>query len=152
MSESAGGGEVTVRLAREADAERLAELAGQLTYLSTAEQILARLSGMRDSLDHAIFVAEDQSSGRVVGFCGVYVNRTVEADARVEISGLVVEERVRSGGVGKRLLDRAEEWAREKGCKSIGLRSNVIRERAHAFYERNGYRVIKTQKSFRKDL
>jgi len=28
----------------------------------------------------------------------------------------------------------------------------VIRERAHAFYERQGYQHVKTQKSFRKDL
>lgn len=152
MSESARANAITVRLARESDAARLAELAGQLTYPSTTEQILERLSGMRASVDHDVFVAEDSADGRVRGFCGVFVNRTVEADARVEISGLVVDEAARSGGVGKRLLDRAEEWAREKGCKSIGLRSNVIRERAHAFYECHGYRVIKTQKSFRKDL
>jgi hypothetical protein len=28
----------------------------------------------------------------------------------------------------------------------------VVRERAHAFYERHGYRHSKTQKSFRKTL
>jgi GNAT superfamily N-acetyltransferase len=50
------------------------------------------------------------------------------------------------------LLARAERWAREKGCRAIGLRSNVIRDRAHAFYERHGYKHVKTQKSFRKDL
>jgi hypothetical protein len=34
----------------------------------------------------------------------------------------------------------------------MGLRSNVIREKAHAFYEKLGYRLIKTQKCFRKGL
>lgn len=152
MSESARASAIVVRPAREADAARLAELAGQLNYPSTVEQILQRLAGMRGSPDHAVFVAEDPASGRVTGFCGVFVNRTVEADERVEVSGLVVDEAERSQGVGKRLLEGAEEWGREKGCRSIGLRSNVIRDRAHAFYERHGYRVIKTQKSFRKDL
>jgi len=33
---------------------------------------------------------------------------------------------------------------------SVG--SNVIRERAHKFYERNAYEHYKTQKSFRKPL
>jgi GNAT superfamily N-acetyltransferase len=50
------------------------------------------------------------------------------------------------------LLDRAEMWAREKGFSATSLRSNVIRERAHAFYERQGYEHTKTQKSFRKKL
>jgi GNAT superfamily N-acetyltransferase len=54
--------------------------------------------------------------------------------------------------VGLKLLERAEQWAREKGCTMVGLRSNVIRDRAHAFYERNGYEHFKTQKSFRKQL
>ena len=45
-----------------------------------------------------------------------------------------------------------EQWARERGIRTIGLRSNVIRERAHAFYEREGYTVLKKQKAFRKTL
>src|SRR6266550_2924266 len=40
----------------------------------------------------------------------------------------------------------------KQGCKSMSVRSNVIRERAHKFYERNGYEHYKTQKSFRKPL
>lgn len=158
-SEAAGGAsgetprgeEMRVRPARDSDAARLAVLAGQLTYPSTPEQVARRLAEMRGSADHAVFVAEN-AAGEVIGFAGLYVNRTVEAEARVEISGLVVDEAARSQGAGKRLLERAEEWAREKGRRAIGLRSNVIRERAHAFYERNGYRLIKTQKSFRKEL
>jgi hypothetical protein len=34
----------------------------------------------------------------------------------------------------------------------MSVRSNVIRERAHAFYERHGYIHFKTQKAFRKPL
>ena len=75
-----------------------------------------------------------------------------ETAARAEISGFVVDEHHRSQRVGMHLLARAERWAREIGCRAIGLRSNVIRDRAHAFYESHGYQHIKTQKSFRKDL
>jgi GNAT superfamily N-acetyltransferase len=50
------------------------------------------------------------------------------------------------------LLDAAEKWARGKKCKGMSVRSNVIRDRAHAFYERQGYLHIKTQKAFRKPL
>jgi len=151
MSETAQVRSVVVRYAAESDFPRLAELAGQLTYPSTPADVARRMEGMRGSGDHAVFVAEN-GGGEIVGFAGAFVNRTVEADARVELSGLVVDEAARSQGVGKRLLDRVEEWAREKGCGAVGLRSNVIRERAHAFYERHGYKHLKTQKSFRKEL
>lgn len=129
---------------------RLAELAGQLGYPSTGAEIERRFVGLESSRDHKVFVA--QANGEVVGWIGVFVYRCLEADARAEISGLVVDERVRSQGIGLKLLARAEEWARELGCAAIGLRSNVIRERAHLFYERLGYKYVKTQKSFRRDL
>lgn len=142
---------VAIRSPEPRDYARMAELAGQLSYKSTADEIALRLSGMRGSPDHAVFVAETADGG-IAGWIGVFIFRCVEANARAEISGLVVDERMRSLGIGRRLLERAEKWAREKGCAAVGLRSNVIRERAHTFYERLGYEHIKTQKSFRKVL
>jgi GNAT superfamily N-acetyltransferase len=140
-----------VRAVRPEDFARMAELAGELGYPSTAEEIARRIDGMKNSGEHAAFVAQ-LSSGEIAGWIGVFVYRAVEADARAEVSGLVVDARFRSQRVGLRLLQRAEQWAREKGCEVVGLRSNVIRDRAHAFYERNGYEHRKTQKSFRKNL
>jgi len=35
---------------------------------------------------------------------------------------------------------------------NMSVRSNVIRDRAHKFYERQGYEHCKTQKAFRKRL
>jgi GNAT superfamily N-acetyltransferase len=140
-----------IRAPRESDYARIADLAGQLSYPSTPDEISQRLDGVRDSPDHAVFVAELEN-GEIAGWIAVFVYRTVEADVRAEISGLVVDEGYRSQRIGERLLTRSEEWARERGCATIGLRSNVIRDRAHAFYERQEYRHVKTQKSFRKQL
>jgi GNAT superfamily N-acetyltransferase len=149
MTSTESGAAVAIRAPEPRDYGRIAELAGQLTYKSEAEDIARRFWGMRESGDHAAFVAET-AGGDIAGWIGVFIYRCVEADVRAEISGLVVEDRLRSLGIGRRLLERAEEWAREKGCAEVGLRSNVIRDRAHAFYERLGYKHIKTQKSFRK--
>ena len=126
-------------------------MAGQPNYRSTPEEIARRLQGLNGSREAAVFVAE-LAAGEIAGWIAVFVYRTVEADARAEVSGLVVDERFRSQGVGERLLARAEEWARENSCQAIGLRSNVIRDRAHSFYERHGYAHVKTQKTFRKQL
>jgi GNAT superfamily N-acetyltransferase len=140
-----------IRAPHEQDYIRLAELAGQLSYPSTAEDIAQRLATMAGSRDHAVFVAEIQG-GEIAGWIAVFVSRGVEVNPRGEISGLIVDERFRSQAVGKHLLARAEEWTREQGCEIVGLRSNVIRDRAHAFYLREGYEHTKTQKTFRKKL
>ena len=129
----------------------MAELAGQLGYPSNADDIARRLARLNMTGEHVVFVAQ-LADGTIAGWIGAFVYRCVEADARVEISGLVVDERFRSQSVGRLLLERAEAWSREKGLTATSLRSNVIRERAHAFYKRQGYEHIKTQKSFRKKL
>lgn len=142
---------IKVRAAEPGDFSQIAELAGQLGYPSTAEEIARRLAVIEKSSEQGVFVA-DSGDGRIAGWVGVFVQHTVESDACVEISGLVVDESCRSRGVGLRLLERAEHWAREKGCREVRLRSNVIRDRAHPFYERHGYEHVKTQKAFRKNL
>jgi GNAT superfamily N-acetyltransferase len=151
MTTASGTTTIAIRAPEPRDYERMAELSGQLSYQSAPEDIGRRIEEMGKSGDHAIFVAET-AVGEIAGWIGVYVFRCVEVAARAEISGLIVDERMRSAGIGGRLLERAEEWGRQKGCAEAGVRCNVIRERAHAFYERHGYKATKTQKSFRKPL
>jgi hypothetical protein len=54
--------------------------------------------------------------------------------------------------MGRELCRAAEEWARGCGVTRIRVRSNVIRERAHAFYLRDGYARVKTSAVFEKVL
>ena len=151
MSSPARQFAVEIRAPRPQDYSRMAELADQLGYPAGHREIAERLAGIEDSAEHAVFVAQ-LPGGEIAGWIAVFVYRCVEADAQAEVSGLVVDERNRSQGIGQRLLGRAEQWASELGCSAIGLHSNVIRGRAHAFYERQGYMHHKTQKSFRKNL
>jgi GNAT superfamily N-acetyltransferase len=148
---TARAGGIRVRRARSSDISQLAQLAGQLGYPSSEDEIRGRLAGIEAAPEHALFVAET-ADGKLAGFLNVYVMRTIDSDARTEIAALVVDDAHRSRGVGKVLIEQAEAWARENGCAAIGLRSNVIRERAHRFYERLGYEHYKTQKTFRKTL
>ena len=88
----------------------------------------------------------------VVGWIHVSVSHLLESDLRAEVNGLIVAEGQRSAGAGAKLLEAAEKWARKRDCRGVNVRSNVIRERAHKFYERQGYEHYKTQKAFRKPL
>lgn len=60
---------------------------------------------------------------------------------RVYLNWLAVQERHRSRGIGGRLLEAVEQWARDNGAELMvtdtNLRSNVG---AVEFYERHGYR------------
>jgi len=143
--------ELRIRRAKTSDAPRIAMLSGQLGYPATAAQIRMRLRKIQPASQNAVFVADSAKDG-VIGWLHVSREALLECDVRAEVNGLVVAEGRRSLGAGARLLAAAEDWARQHGCKSMSVRSNVIRERAHQFYERHGYEHYKTQKSFRKPL
>lgn len=145
------GKELRIRRASGADAPQIAVLTRQLGYPATALQIRERLRRIQPASQNAIFVADSARDG-VVGWLHVSKEPLLESDVRAEVNGLVVAEGQRSLGAGAQLLAAAEDWARKHGCKSMSVRSNVIRERAHKFYERHGYEHYKTQKSFRKPL
>lgn len=143
--------ECIVRAPRAEDFARMGELAGQLGYPSTAAQVQERLGEIRNSPDYAVFVAE-LPDGTIAGWIGLFVFRSVELDKCAEISGLIVDEKARSAGIGKVLLDMAEAWARGVGCGAIAVHSNINRQRAHGFYRRHGYAWVKTQEFLRKNL
>jgi GNAT superfamily N-acetyltransferase len=151
MTMEGKGNKLKIRRAKSADAPRIAELSGQLGYPATAAQIRERLRRICPASLHAVFLAESKDAG-VVGWLHVSKQPLLESEIRAEVNGLVVADGHRSFGAGARLLAAAEDWACKHGCKSMSVRSNVIRERAHKFYERNGYEHYKSQKSFRKPL
>ena len=151
MTSAVQAAEIRVRRARASDVAQLAPLCGQLGYPSSEEEVRGRLAGIEAAPLHELWVAET-SDGKLAGFLNAFVMRTIDTDARVEVAALVVDDAQRSLGVGALLIAQAEAWGREHGCKTIGLRSNVIRDRAHKFYVRLGYVHYKTQKAFRKTL
>jgi GNAT superfamily N-acetyltransferase len=140
-----------VRRARRADAACLAELSGQLGYPTSAKEMAGRLTDVLRQKNGACFVAET-SGHSVIGWVHVSATSLLEVERRAEINGLVVDERVRSQGAGAQLLRAAEQWAKKRKCFGMSVRSNVLRERAHGFYLRQGYEHYKTQKAFRKFL
>ena len=143
---------VVIRRARLTDASVVAELSGQLGYPASPEEMAARLAHLiRHPRFGSVLIAET-SERRVIGWVHVSITPLLEVSLRAEVNGLIVAEGQRSSGAGAKLLQATEEWAKCKGCDSMSVRSNVIRDRAHAFYLRNGYEHYKTQKAFRKKL
>ncbi len=143
--------DIQIRRANIADSTWIARLAGQLGYPSTPAEIERRLDILLVSSSNAIFVAEVSETG-IAGWVHVYTQTYVEDDYHAEIGGLVVADGFRGQGVGRRLMESAEAWAREQGCPLMRLRSNIIREQAHQFYRNLGYRVLKTSLTFIKEL
>jgi GNAT superfamily N-acetyltransferase len=142
--------DLLLRNAHVADASRMAELSGTLGYPVSAEAMARRLTRVLKLETHCVFVAE--RSSEVVGWSHGVEQEMLELERRCEIWGLVVAENERGRGVGRRLIEAIEKWARDRGLKDMSVRSNVIRSESHPFYERIGYTRYKTQHAYRKHL
>jgi len=139
-----------INRATEANAAQLVELSKTLGYKVEIEGVSLRLKDILSRSDHVFFVAMD--GDRVVGFIHGYIWLMVEVPAAVEFGGLAVAEDYQNKGVGKRLIQAIEVWAREKKISWLVLSSNIIREDAHGFYEHMGYKKYKQSYWFEKRL
>jgi ribosomal protein S18 acetylase RimI-like enzyme len=138
---------MNLRPAHEDDAAAVAGLSTQLGYPAVPDETAERLRSLAGHPDHAVLVAEDDSGDtrNVIAWIHIRGSHFVESAPFAEIAGLVVDERHRGQKIGEALVEAAARWARERDYATLRVRSNTIRERAHAFYERQGFTRIKTQ-------
>ena len=85
-----------------------------------------------------VLVAE--LDGAVAGCLSTSVMRVLHRPAPVgRISMMVVDEALRSRGIGAVLVRGAEGALAAQGCYMVEVTSHVRRTEAHRFYERLGY-------------
>jgi GNAT superfamily N-acetyltransferase len=125
-----------IRLAHVEDAAAIADLMTLLGHPLTPAEATRRLP--RIAGDAVAFVAED--GPRITGLVTAHVLQVL-SDARgvLMITALVVGEAARGRGIGRRLVERAEAWGRERGAQRVTVTTALRRTDAHAFYERLGY-------------
>jgi predicted N-acetyltransferase YhbS len=88
--------------------------------------------------DRVVLVAE--LDGAVIGCLSTSVMRVLHRPAPVgRISMMVVDEALRSRGIGAELVRAAEQALAAQGCYMVEVTSHVRRTEAHRFYERLGY-------------
>jgi GNAT superfamily N-acetyltransferase len=136
--------EVTIRPATPSDEDAILALLPQLfdppgarppTYTEERGRTGIRWAIERPDAD--ILLAMDGDA--LVGLASVYADiQSIRYGKRCWLQDLVVSKDARSRGIGKRLLDAATEWARERGCTHLELSSGMGRVDAHRFYRREG--------------
>lgn len=138
---------VALRPATYDDFPALTSLAAELGYPMSEEDVRKRFETIRKQPEHKVVVAE--RDGKVVGLMSFHSLDLLYGTEKLgRITAIVVTESERGNGIGKMLVAKAEEFAREQGCKRIELTTNNRRVDAHMFYESLGYQA--THKRFTK--
>ena len=129
---------MSVRDATASDAPALAPLLGELGYPADADALASRMRRMLDRNDQRVLVAE--RNGATLGLLALHVFPVLAYDRDLAmIMALVVTNSARGLGVGRALIDRAEEVGKSLGASRLMVTTHVRRADAHAFYERLGF-------------
>ena len=78
--------------------------------------------------------------GEAVGFVSSVWSYEIGREVGfMHVVGLAVKAEMQGKGIGTRLIEQMENYAREKGLSGVVLNSGVQRANAHAFYKNRGY-------------
>lgn len=132
--------DIVLRPATLDDIPALTGLTAELGYPDREEEVRRRFESVSEQPAHKVVVAERDA--KVVGLMSFHALDLLYGIGKLaRITALVVTASQRSAGIGKMLVAKAEELAREAGCTRIELTSNNRRVEAHKFYESLGYEV-----------
>ncbi|MGD0780879.1 MAG: GNAT family N-acetyltransferase [Dehalococcoidales bacterium] len=134
-----------IRPATGKDIPRLLELYQQLSMspgsyqkapIADCKKVLAAASKVPG---YSLLVAEE--NGEVIGttVLAILPGFAHGTAPFAVIEYVVVDEKKRSQGIGKLLMEYCKDLAKKAGCYKIMLTSDKRRERAHKFYESIGF-------------
>lgn len=124
--------------------DRLLSLGRATTYDCT--KLYPNLEKIIQNSDAALFLAE--IAHHPVGLAEVYIRQDETNSAKVvrrygHLQSLMVQEPYRHQGIGIRLLEAAEQWAKEQGAIEVQLDIWEFAEGPLRFYEHLGYRTLR---------
>ena len=122
----------------------------EMGYNYPLEQTRQQLMELLQSEEDKIFVAE--VDGVVAGYVHANNYELLYAPPMKNVMGIAVSSDYRKMGIGKALLERVEQWAKETGAAGVRLVSGGSRVDAHSFYCSMGYGEGKPQLNFKKQL
>jgi GNAT superfamily N-acetyltransferase len=126
-----------IRDAEPSDAPRLTELIRELGHEIGEKQVCKNLAALKKSGEIPLVATLDK---KVVGLCGVSRRVVISRRAPLgRINPLVVTKDAQRHGIGRKLVEAAEDWMRKGGCEIVEVTSNDRRTAAHAFYRHMGY-------------
>ncbi|MCM2676960.1 GNAT family N-acetyltransferase [Alkalicoccobacillus plakortidis] len=112
---------------------------------ATEGELISRFNSLDKHADYHTLIVE--LDDQLVGFAGLHRGLFYENNGSyIRIVAFVIDEQQRRKGIGKKLIEAIEEWARSQQITTLVLNSGNRKERvaAHAFYEQMGFTAKST--------
>lgn len=108
----------------------------ELYPLLTMEEYRTELSFM---VNHNYSQVVVKDKGLILGVSGVWIGNKLWCGKYLEIDNIVVSEKNRSKGVGKKMIAYIETKARDLKCNMMALDSYTTNFKAHKFFYNQGF-------------
>jgi aminoglycoside 6'-N-acetyltransferase I len=150
----------TVRQAQISDQHDLARMRELLWPDSSLEEHRKEVdavlrTGRYGTLPMAILVSQDED-GLLTGFLEVGLRSHADGCNTAKpvgfVEGWFVHEPYRKQGIGKALMQSAEEWARRQGCREMASDTWIDDETSERTHQALGFEVVDRCVHFRKAL
>ena len=96
---------------------------------------------LRTMLAEGVEIAALEHGGEIATVAVFRIHNMLVSGRTMYVDDLATDERLRSQGHGKAMLDWLIALARERGCTTFSLDSATFRTEAHAFYFRERMRI-----------
>lgn len=108
----------------------------QAIFEETLEEMIKRN-------DYQMLLAfnEGDNGLELLGVAGFWVSRMFYCGRYLQVSNLIVNEKFRSNGVGKKILQQIESIAQKQQCLKIVLDSYTENKRSHSLYFTEGFYI-----------
>ncbi|MBW2623519.1 MAG: GNAT family N-acetyltransferase [Deltaproteobacteria bacterium] len=143
------------RKAKRSDLEDWLGLADQLWPGHSREELRRVLEAILESDKEDAFVVR-VADNRAIGFMSVSLRFDYVPGAKnspvAYVEWLYIEEEFRNRGIASRLIECAEEWAREHGCVQLASDALLENSGSQAFHGKLGFKEVERTVSFVKPV
>ena len=129
---------IEIRACTPEDSAAVSTLLDELGYTVSIRQATEQVTELGKTGADPIFLA--LADGQILGLLALHLSRMLQYPSPiVRVTALVVDRRARRRGVGKLLMQHAEQVGSAAGCEFVELTSAMDRAEAQAFYRNIGY-------------
>jgi aminoglycoside 6'-N-acetyltransferase I len=146
---------MNIRPVRDSDLSELLRMSRALFSSQTTEEDEAELRDMMHRADARVFVIERPDGESLAGFVDVGTRSVVDGCSSSPVGYVeawYVDPDIRRTGLGRALLQHAEQWAREQGYTEMGSDALLENDVSHAAHKRCGYTEVDRVITYRKSL
>ena len=129
------------RQAERKESAKIAYLAKLLWDSHTEADLIKEIDGILKSGTAAVYIAAEQAEFVGFAMCQLrhdYVEGT-ESSPVGYLEGIYVKEPYRGKGIAKTLLQKCEQWAKQKGCKEFASDCTLENDGSFQFHIHSGF-------------